>query len=106
MNRSDVNNFFESYFKFFDEDARHHVWLYSTTDKATLIYDQHNVIYAYGPIDEYQKILDRMGYDKFELIKFPVPHGHRYHLEFDEKEREITASENWIYSPLREGDDY
>ena len=104
MSRQETDTFFGDHATFFDEDGRHHVWLFSYSNKATLAYDRHNVIYAYGPIDEYQKILGRIGYQQVDSIKIPSPHGHQYHAEFDENERKIASSAHWIYSPLRDVD--
>jgi hypothetical protein len=106
MIRPEAVAFFQRFSRFLDEDARHHIWLHSQNDNATLIYDRHNVIFAYGPLKDYQRILAEERYSETESVSFPAPHGHNYHVEFDADERALIANEQWTRSPLRDGDEY
>jgi hypothetical protein len=67
------------------------------------VYDQHNVIFAYGPIDEYVRILQSGGDSEASELRFPAPHRHHYHPEFDEQERALAPLPGWTISPLRDG---
>ncbi|RSK32549.1 hypothetical protein [Hymenobacter metallilatus] len=40
-----------------ETDGRHHVWIGNANNDGLIIYDKHNVIYAYGPIDKYMTVL-------------------------------------------------
>jgi len=106
MSRSDLWPLFDRFAPFWDQDARHHVWLFSDPDRATLVYDQHNVIFAYGPIEDYVRILEAAGYSEGQDLRFPAPHAHHYHIDFDGDEREIVSLPGWTKSPLRDGDEY
>ena len=106
MNRNELSDLFESFGDFFDQDARHHLWLFSDPDRATLVYDQHNVIFAYGPIEDYVRVLDACGYSEAHELPFPVPHTHQYHAEFDDQERRLISLPGWTHSPLRQGDQW
>jgi len=106
LDRDELNGVFDRYSDFWEQDGRHHVWLHSTTDQATLVYDQHNVIFAYGPLDEYACLLNAAGFEEVDELGFPAPHGHCYHAEFDAMERELVSSPGWKHSPLQKGDEW
>ncbi len=104
MSSAELSDLFERFAPFWDQDARHHLWLFSDPDRATLVYDQHNVIFAYGPIKKYVRVLEASGYAETQELPFPAPHNHRYHVAFDQKERDLVSLRGWSKSPLRKGD--
>lgn len=106
LNREELADLCERHADFWEQDGRHHVWLYSATDQATLVYDQHDVIYAYGPLDEFAALLEADGFTEAEALDFPVPHGHLYHGEFDAMERELASLVGWRHSPLQDVDEW
>ena len=106
LNREELTGVCERYADFWEQDGRHHVWLYSATDQATLVYDKHDVIYAYGPLDEFAALLEAEGFTEADELDFPVPHCHRYHAEFDAMERELAVSVGWKHSPLQDVDEW
>lgn len=106
LSREELAEVCERHADFWEQDGRHHVWLYSATDQATLVYDQHDVIYAYGPLDEFVALLGAEGFTEADALDFPAPHGHLYHAEFDAMEREIASSDGWEHSPLQDGDEW
>jgi hypothetical protein len=106
LDRDELTEVFDRYADFWEQDGRHHVWLHSATDRATLVYDRHDVIYAYGPLDECAALLEAEGFKEAGELNFPVPHGHCYHREFDPMERELASSPGWEHSPLQDGDEW
>jgi hypothetical protein len=70
-----------------------------------LVYDRHNVIYAYGPLDRFIAVLNSAGLTESKQVHFPSPHAHHYHPEFDADEKRILRTEEWTISPLRPGDE-
>jgi hypothetical protein len=106
MDRTELHDFIQRFGPFFEQDGRHHIWLFSDKEKATIVYDQHDVIFAYGPTDSYVRLLESMGYSEGENLAFPAPHGHCYHPAFDEEERALTSSADWRHTPLRQGDEW
>ena len=86
-----------------ERDGRHHIWVMSLPAKSTLVYDNHNVIYAYGPIADFQTGLEVAGLKGGE-VRLPVPHHHRYNAEFDDVERGILKHWDWRVFPLQPGD--
>jgi len=104
IDRSELESFLSQFKDYFENDGRHHIWIMSLPLNATLVYDNHNVIYAYGPIQEYTHSLVRRNFKRGE-VKFPSPHTHEYNQEFDEREKEIFNYWDWLQYPLHALDD-
>lgn len=103
-NKESLSNFLKEHETYFETDGRHHIWI-GTQDSGLLVYDQHNVIFSYGPLQEIElKLIDK-GFKEKEF-QFPIPHGHSYHPENDKFEELILKSLNWEVFPLQEHDTY
>jgi hypothetical protein len=102
--REEMESFLKQFRDYFELDGRHHIWVTSLPASATLVYDNHNVIYAYGPLEEYKRILSRRGLRK-DSVRFPVPHTHNYNAEFDDEEKRILGFWEWQRFPLMQEDD-
>jgi hypothetical protein len=98
-----LQQFLSEYSEFLEKDARHNLWIRS--DDGMLVYDRHNVIYAYGPLEQFVAVLDLAGLTESNEVRFPSPHAHHYHPDFDSDERRILHDEEWTISPLRPGDE-
>lgn len=105
LDRDELDAAVERFRTFLDSDGRHHLWIHSTPEAATLVYDRHNVIYAYGPLDAFVTVLQTAGYAEADSLPFPTPHAHRYHAAFDEVQTELVALPGWTFSPLRKEDE-
>lgn len=91
LSRAEVDMMFERFGRFWDGDGRHSIWLRSHTDDATLVYDRHNLIYAYGPLERFESVLMGLGYSTTPQLSFAFVHQHAYHEEFDALERDLTT---------------
>jgi hypothetical protein len=105
LSLNEVRTFLERYRDFFEGDGRHMLWVASTCSSSMLIYDRHDVIYAYGELENFKPILSRRFISEVSSIKLPVPHCHRYHARYDSEEAEILSSRNWRFSSLRDSDE-
>lgn len=105
LSRAELGAFFDRFGAYWDGDGRHSIWLHSPADAATLVYDRHNLLYAYGPLDRFESVLTSLGYTLAAELSVSFVHQHAYQAEFDSLESEITAllAEGW--TELREGDD-
>lgn len=99
-----LDRFMRDFEEFLERDGRHHLWVHSATDQATLVYDNHNVIYVYGPLDRFERVIEQHGLRRAD-VRFPVPHTHSYNPEYDADEARLVSSRPWHHSPLRPGDD-
>ena len=94
------------YQEFFEQDGRHHIWVMSPHTGAQLIYDNHNLIYAYGPLDDFASVLQSEGLTEVDCpILIPSPHGHNYNPGNASTEDEFFAELEWQHFPLVEDHD-
>ena len=103
--KAELAKFLNTFRVYFETDARHHIWIGTTDDSGLLVYDQHNVIYAYGNEAEYITLLEKDDY-KNQKFSFPAPHIHYYHQENDIFEQKLIDSFDWDIFPLCETDMY
>lgn len=89
--------------EFFEGDARHHLWIGSETDGSLLVYDQHNVIYAYGQIEQFSAILRAQGLHP-SRVQFPFPHTHHFRSQLTHFENELLDAYHWKWNPLEDED--
>ena len=61
MERREAEDFLRGFSRFLESDGRHHLWISSVPDGATLVYDGHNILYAYGPLELYEQVLAARG---------------------------------------------
>ena len=85
-------------------EGEQRAWKPRPSAKATLVYDNHDLIYAYGPLDEFCEVLSSRGLREGDL-SIPAPHQHCYNQEFDAAERDVLKYWEWRHSPLRSDDD-
>lgn len=100
---AELDAFLRRFGPLLEGDGRHHFWLGAESGAGTVVYDRHDVIYAYGDLDAYETELRDLGCRPGE-VRFPVPHTHRYNPEFDADARALHADRRWIHSPLHEED--
>lgn len=101
----ELSAFLAAFRGYFEGDGRHHVWIGSAARDGLLVYDQHNVLFAYGPIERFKPILRSRGYNEQEFW-FPAPHMHHYHEENDAEEERLMRELEWEYFPLQPGDEW
>lgn len=85
-------------------DGRHHIWVGNAANEGLIVYDKHNVIYAYGPIDKYLSTLHAYGH-KAGVVDIPYPHSHSFRSENDEAIRNLLTYWDWQYFPLVASED-
>lgn len=105
VSKQQAEEFLKSFRKYLENDGRHNIWVASMSGSDQLVYDRHNVIYAYGPLPKYENVLLGRGLEKVEFVHFPSPHTHNYHAAFDQDELDLLRHWRWKRSPLRESDE-
>lgn len=102
--RTETEAFLRAHADFFEHDGRSHIWLTSLPDNATIIYNNHDVLYVYGgPIPSYLEVLEKQGLTR-GVIGFPVPHIHCYNEEQDDAEEAVLQTWDWMHFPLEAHD--
>jgi hypothetical protein len=103
LQAGDLRSFCNDFREYLEVDGRHHLWVVSESGGGTLVYDQHNVIFAYGPLEGYEEILRGRGL-RPGTVTYPTPHCHHYHPEHDDSEDRILRRWAWAKTPLQDGD--
>ncbi len=98
LSRQGLGDFLAEFSEFFESDGRHHLWV-ANLQGGTIVYDRHNLIYAYGPLDRFVEIAEAQGLHNGS-VEIPVPHWHAYHADCDATQRRLLARWDWVESPL------
>jgi len=104
ISRDEWDMFFDRFRQYLAGDARFDLWLHSPADNATLVWDRHNILYSYGPVETFEAALGARGLIPGELA-IPDPHQHCYRSEFDSDAEALLTWFNWKRSPLRPEDE-
>jgi hypothetical protein len=100
---AEVQEFLTRFGQFLAGDARFDLWAHSPADNATVIWDRHNQIFAYGPLARFENTLRGLGFSTGDPV-IPMPHEHHYRAGFDPQAKQLLETIEWRYSPLREDD--
>lgn len=103
--KQEVVDFLLDFKEYLETDARHHVWIGTMNNNGSLIFDQHNVIYGYGPLKAFKHTLEKLDFKEEEFL-FPAPHCHHYHDTNDGFESEILKYWDWDLFTLEDNDEY
>jgi hypothetical protein len=97
--------FVSTFQKFFEGDGRHHLWIASPDSSDLLVYDQHDVVFAYGNLNVFESILDKDDYE-YKEFWFPSPHAHGYDPANVNAEDDLMSYFDWKYFELQPGDEW
>ena len=100
----DLERFARTFEDYFEGDGRHHLWFIDVPTSSRLVYDNHNLIYAYGNDDDVIALLNSKGLSAGDP-NIPCGHFHNYNPEFDRSEDDIMAYFDWKEFPLQEEHD-
>lgn len=104
VSREELSAFLARFSSYLKADARFDLWAYSPGEDATVVWDRHNQMFAYGPTARSAEVLASMGFHMGK-VGIPVPHSHHYRSEFDDQARQVMTALEWIHSPLRPEDE-
>jgi hypothetical protein len=99
LNREELASFLHRYRELFENDGRHHLWIAAGDAPASIVYDQHNVLYLYGPLERFGAVLNDAGLTAAD-VHFPSPHSHHYHKEMDSMLDDMLERFEWQWYPL------
>tara|TARA_R110000868_G_scaffold125417_1_gene331316 strand:+ start:5124 stop:5711 length:588 start_codon:yes stop_codon:yes gene_type:complete len=105
LDHAELTDFLDRFGPYLAGDARHDIWLHSPADKATVVWDRHDLIYVYGPHAQFSDVLEKLGYETGMAPDADFLHMHHYREEFDPIAAEIVSTFSWTYSPLRPEDE-
>lgn len=85
-------------------DSRFDLWAHSPGENATVVWDRHNQLFGYGPVEKLSSKLLSLGFSHGNL-EVPVPHMHHYRAELDDLAKGVLAAFDWTHTPLRPEDE-
>lgn len=100
----DVRELISEFGELLENDARHQFWIGATSNDGLLVYDEHGLIYAYGPLADFTESLQSRGLRPGEF-RIPVPHAHHYHQKYTDDVRRLIAYWNWRHLELQPEDE-
>jgi hypothetical protein len=110
VDRKAAEGFLITFSQLFEDDGGHHLWVASLGPEGLepagqLVYDQHNLIYAYGPLEGYEEILSRNRLTRVDKVRIPQPHSHHANPAYSEDYDALFDYWDWLQTPLLAEDD-
>jgi hypothetical protein len=96
--------FLRQFRDFLEGDGRHGLWIGSSDKSSLLVYDRHQILFAYSALDTFQSVLDENGLKETDRVRLPDPHVHRYNQEFDLQAEALMNLWSWKQFPLQDSD--
>jgi hypothetical protein len=100
----ELDAFLDEFGAFLVADARFDLWISSPSSDSRIVWDEHNLGYAYGPLDSFESTIKGLGFTTGRP-RIPVPHSHKFHPRYDPEAESLLAHVAWRYSPLRPEDE-
>ena len=102
-----VEAFLTDFAAFLTGDARHDIWVHSTSDGRTVVLDRHDRIFVEGgPLVEMTAVLEARGYRSGAAPRPETgPHVHHYRAVFDAEAAAVLARFDWDRTDLRPEDE-
>ena len=101
----EVIDFLLDFREYFETDGRLHLWIGTLNNNGTVVFDQHNVVYAYGPLQDFKAALAKLNFKEKEF-EFPAPHIHNFHDSNDVCEEAVLNYWEWRLFPIEDNDEY
>ena len=104
LSADECREFISKFGSYLAVDARFDLWLHSPSENATVVWDRHNHLYAYGPLARFASELRALGFAEGVLPPLGA-HQHHYRSECDARAMELLSFTTWRHSALRPEDD-
>jgi hypothetical protein len=104
VSRDQLSSFLRQFGDFLEGDARHDLWIGSPEKTSLLVYDRHQILFAYGALDSFKSVLIENGLRETNEVRLPDPHVHRYNQEFDLQAADLMKFWSWKQFPLQDRD--
>jgi len=104
LGHAELRAFMAEFGAFLARDARFDLWAHSPAENATVVWDRHNQLFGYGPLDRFAAELRALGFVPGEP-EVAAPHEHHYHAGFDAQAAALLRAFDWSFSPLRAEDE-
>lgn len=104
ISRAQLHGFLDRFANYLQNDGRFDLWVHSPDDRATVVWDQHNLIWAYGPTEQFVATLRTLGFQNGSpTIDFE--HMHHYRTTFDGDAKAVLEAFDWHRTSLQPEDE-
>ncbi|HEY2375205.1 MAG TPA: hypothetical protein VGH98_04465 [Gemmatimonadaceae bacterium] len=103
LESGELSAFLNRFGDFVSQDSRHDLWVLCDAGGGTIVWDRHDLMYAYGPLERYTMLLESGGFRE-GWPTIPASHAHLYNAEWDDAERALLAHYEWRRTKLRPDD--
>jgi hypothetical protein len=104
LTAEELRAFVAKFKDYLSADARFDLWAYSPAERATVVWDRHNQLFGYGPVERFATELRALGFSE-GTSEVPSPHQHHYWAELDSQATALLSNLEWSYSPLKPEDE-
>jgi hypothetical protein len=104
LSRAQLHGFLDHFADYLQNDSRFDLWVHSPDDRAVVVWDRHNLIWAYGPTDCFIALLRRLGFHEGSP-SVDFEHEHHYRPAYDGDAKALLGAFNWHRTPLRPEDE-
>lgn len=104
LSAEELRAFLKEYSAYLAGDSRFDLWAHSPNEQATIVWDRHNLLFGYGPLERYESVLASLGFEAGQP-EIPTPHIHHFRPEFDSKANQLLKRWAWERSPLQPEDE-
>ncbi|WP_395407019.1 hypothetical protein ACHMW6_10445 [Pseudoduganella sp. UC29_106] len=104
LSGDELQAFLDRFASFFAGDSRFDLRVHSPATKGTIVWDRHNLVYGYGPIECFCEVLQSISFtDGVPIV--PTPHAHHYRQQFDGDAKALLSMFPWQIFPLQPQDE-
>jgi hypothetical protein len=104
ISQDQFRDFLARFGDYLRNDGRFDLWVRSANDEATVVWDRHNLIWAYGLIERFVTLLRGLGFrEGVPGVNFE--HEHHYRSSFDRDAKALLEAFDWYRTPLRPEDE-
>lgn len=105
LSGDEIDQFITRFTEYFLADGRFDLWVHSRESNATVVWDRHDKLFAYGPLAEFETALHALSFSPGEPeTSLSMAHVHHYRSECDDDARAVLAALDWQYSLLKSED--
>lgn len=104
LSSEEFSEFVEKYADFLKADSRFDIWMHSPNSGGTVVWDRHNLLFAYGHLSSYEQALVELGFTQ-GTASVDFPHMHFYRAEFDDAAKSLLDYFAWGHKPLQPEDE-
>jgi hypothetical protein len=104
LDKSAAAGLLTSYRDFLAQDGRFDLWVHSVPEQSTLVWDRHDLLFAYGPLERFRALLSGLCFTDGKP-SIPSPHSHVYRPAYDGAAARLLSAFAWTYSALQPEDE-